>query len=553
MRHRFALATVALLASASPQTLVGSGDQALPIRDGRPVVATVGDDVIFLDEFLLQMEPPVDAARYQSGRASQADLELLERLVTVRLLAHEGAAMGLGDLPEIRKQVDVTSRQLLRDVLMERLVKDVTPDAALVESLYKERVQEWRTASVLFSDEAAATAARKTIDSGTPFEKMAAAAVAAKQAKTESDDAFHKQSDYLADIAAALKLLTPGGVSPVVRIGAGFVIVQLVDTRYPEDAAVRAEATKDALYAAQQAVLAKHEEDLRKRIVTVHQDVVDSLDFAAPSPGMAGLLKDTRVVAEIQGTTPLTVADLTDYLRMQFFHGGSDAAAEGKRLNEKKGAGLESTLSRRALNVEAVTLGLDKSAGYIDRINGFEESLVFDAFVQKVIVPENKMREEEVKAYYDAHLSEYSYPGMWRLRSLAFTTRAAAESATEKLRGGADFGWLSANADGQVAKGTDGVLAFDGRPVLSESMPEGVQKALKDARAGDVRLYESPGGPFYVFAVQELVGATPKPYADVREDIAGKMYAEKLKKAIESYAAKLRALTKVDIHLTKAD
>jgi hypothetical protein len=142
---------------------------------------------------------------------------------------------------------------------------------------------------------------------------------------------------------------------------------------------------------------------------------------------------------------------------------------------------------------------------------------------------------------------------MLRLRSLAFTKRATAESATEKLRAGADFSWVAANADDQVARDADGVLTFDGRPVLLDSMPEGVQKALAGAKTGDVRFHAGDDGRFYALVVQELVGAAPKPYADVRQEIAGKLYSEKLKAAIEGYAAKLRALTKVAIHLTKAD
>ena len=63
-----------------------------------------------------------------------------------------------------------------------------------------------------------------------------------------------------------------------------------------------------------------------------------------------------------------------------------------------------------------------------------------------------------------------------------------------KLREGTDYGWLVANAEGQVDKGTAGLLTLDGRPVTTDSMPEGVQKALTGAKAGEFRLYASPEG-----------------------------------------------------------
>ena len=58
---------------------------------------------------------------------------MLDRLVNIRLIVEEGATMGLDELPEIQKQVEVSARSVLREVLFERIVKDVQPDPAAVE------------------------------------------------------------------------------------------------------------------------------------------------------------------------------------------------------------------------------------------------------------------------------------------------------------------------------------------------------------------------------------------------------------------------------------
>jgi hypothetical protein len=237
---------------------------------------------------------------------------------------------------------------------------------------------------------------------------------------------------------------------------------------------------------------------------------------------------------------------------MQFFHGG-DPVAQGKRLNARKQAGLDATVGRRVLNAEALRLGIDKTDAYVDRVNGFQDSLVFDTFVQKVIVPDSRMREEEVKTYYAKHGKEYSNPGMMRIRALAFTTRAGAEAAAAKLRTGVDFAWLAVNADSQVDKSAQGLLVFDGRPVTTDSMPEGLRRALLGATAGNVRLYSSPEGHHYALAVQSVVVPSPKAYEEVRDEISKKLYAEKIKKNVEAYAARLRTLGKVEIYLQKVN
>ena len=79
------------------------------------------------------------------------------------------------------------------------------------------------------------------------------------------------------------------------------------------------------------------------------------------------------------------------------------------------------------------------------------------------------------------------------------------------------------------------------------------QAAVADAKAGDARLYGSPEGHFYALTVQEVVAPSPRPYDEVREQIARKPYGEKLKKNVDDYASKLRALTKVEIYLKKVD
>jgi hypothetical protein len=141
---------------------------------------------------------------------------------------------------------------------------------------------------------------------------------------------------------------------------------------------------------------------------------------------------------------------------------------------------------------------------------------------------------------------------MIRARSLAFTGRVPAEEALRKLSEGTDVGWLAANAGGQVTDGAAGVLAFDGRPVTTDSLPPGVQKMLASARAGDFRLYHGPDGRFYVLAIQQVIAPEAKPYEDVREEIAKKVYAEKLRQAVEEYARKLKAQGNVRTYLRGA-
>lgn len=550
MTFRGITATAILCLSIPTQAPLRAAPSGLPVRGGRPVVATVNGEAIFLDELEAELDRTADRTHLRKGLGRVADLELLDRLINVRLVAEEAARMGLSDLPEIRKQVEVQARAILREVLLERLVKDVKPDPAAVERHYKALVKEWKTESLLFEQEAAARQARAQIEKGRPFDEVAIRAIAEKHARVERDERYHRQREYLPEIASAIAPLEVGQVSPVVRIQAGFVLVKVVDIRYPEDAQARAEARRRALDERQQAVLQAHDEALRRKHVVINRAVLDSLDYEATGPRLDALLADTRVVAEIKGGAPVTVGDLTDYLRMQFFH-GSDQPGQRQRMNARKEAALHATLGRRLLNMEALRLGLDRTAAYRDRVAAFERALVFESFVQKVIARDQKLKEEEIERYHAGHASEWVYPEMVRLRSLAFTTRAAAEDALRKLQGGTDFAWLATNAPGQVERAERALTIADGQPIATNSMPEELRRSLANPRAGDIRLYAGPQGQFYVLAIQDVIEARPRPYEEVRETVAKKLYGEKVARSLDEYIRKLRAAAKIEIHLER--
>lgn len=120
------------------------------------------------------------------------------------------------------------------------------------------------------------------------------------------------------------------------------------------------------------------------------------------------------------------------------------------------------------------------------------------------------------------------------------------------LRDGADFGWLAANAAGRLSPETPGLLSLDGRPVTIDSMPGALQKALDGVASGDFRLYASPEGHFYLLGVQQVIESTARPYGEVRDAIARKLYAEKIQTDLETYAGRLRTQSAIETYLTRA-
>jgi len=524
-----------------------ASEQNLPMVKGEKIVATVNDEPITLEEFNQELVSLHAGVIEEKKVGKIEESELLRRLINLRLIVQEARRIGLDELPEVKNMVDVYSRVALRELLTERYLKDVMPDEKDVERLYKELTKEWKIKSVIFEKEDAAKKMEEEIKAGSDFDEVAKQVVADGTAKGGEEGKYLKGKDLLPQIAQTVSKVEVGSISPIIPVKTGFVILKLEDIRQSDNPEAKNQAKWEALVQKRQKALEEYNNALIKKYVKLNHTILDSLDFESKEPGFEKLLKDQRVIATISGERPVMVAELSDNIRQQFYH-GIGRAIEEKRVNEKKLPILDEILYKRVFRKEALRLGIDKTAMYKHRVKEYENSVVFGAFVQKAVVPDVKMEEEELKAYYRGHIGEYTYPELIKMSSLAFLKRGNAEGCIEKMRKGTDLQWLMSNAEGQVNKDAKNLLSFEGNVVTVKSLPEGVQKVVSGARSGDLRLYESPEGYFYVLVVQDMVPAKPQPFEEAKKKIAQIVFDDKVKKALEEWAEKLRAVSDVKVY-----
>ncbi len=548
MKHNFIKLLVGLVLFLFPATGILAAEQKLPLIKGKKVVAMVNDEPITLEEFNEELAPLNKGKTEKEKADKKGEAELLNRLINSRLMVQEGRRIGLDELPDAKNLVDVFSKVTLREMLVERHLKNVKADEQGVERLYRDLIKEWKINSIWIEKEEEAKKAEEELKAGRDFDELAKKLIEEGIAKGGEEKKYLKKKDLNLEILEALSKMEVGSISALIPLKSGFVILKVEDIRYPDNPEAKEKAKQDALALEKGKVLKKYINSLIKKYSVTHQKVLDSIDYEAKEPGFEALLKDKRVVAEIKGEKPITVGELSEFLRQQFYH-GVDKAIESKRINSKKVETLEEMIYKRVLRKEALRLGIDKTKEYKARVSNYERSVVFGAFVEKAIVPDVKISEEDIKNYYDRHVGEFTYPEMIKIKSLAFGKRGDAEDAIEKLRKGVDFQWLVTNAEGQLDQNTKDMLSFDGNSVATKSLPEPLQKAVSGVRPGDLRLYASPESHFYVLSIIDVVPSKPQPYGETREIIAKVVFNEKLGKAVEAWADKLRAVSDVKIYL----
>jgi hypothetical protein len=436
------------------------------------------------------------------------------------------------------------------EVLLEGYVKDIRADDDEVERLYKATVKEWKLKSATFKKAKDARQLESQLKAGGNFDELVKKAAEWGIAEADEKGVYIKNKDLTPAVARTVSQMEIGSISPILSIGKkGFIIFKIEGIRYPEaeDAAARRQARTRALNEKKMKAARAYYDELKKKNVKVNETLLDELDYESEASGFEKFSKDKRVLVEIRGEKPITVKKFTEAVKMEFYH-GVDLAIASKRINKKKADILERMLQKKVLQKEALKKRIDKTDEYAQRVQQYENSLIFEVFIKKVVTPDIKLSLQDLKTYYAENADEYTTPKMVRIKSLVFGKRRDAVAAINKLNKGTDFSWLGSNADGQVDPNTKGLLRFGGRLLSINSLNEKLKKTVSGSKAGNFKLYESSAGHFYVLYIYEVIPAKQRPFEEVKPEIAETAFKKSVIKNVETWADKLREYYPVKIY-----
>jgi hypothetical protein len=478
--------------------------------------------------------------------------ELLQRLINVQLVIQEAKTIGLDELPEVKEPVNIFSSVTLRNLLREDVAKDITASEEEIEKVYRENMREVKTNTAFFVREKDAKKAAQEIKSGKNFDQVIEKGKKAGTVKTTESGSYIKFKDLNPVIAKAIATMKVGSVGPVSKIVLGdgktyFAVFKLEDDRILESPQAKDQARQTVLQSKINKAMETLRASLYKKYVKVDKKLVDSLDYGSKGEGLEKLLEDQRVAVEIEGDQPITVAQLSEGMQEKFYHGMK--SQKGEKLMRVKYDVLENLIEKRLFIQEAKRRGLDKTATYKNMVEEYERGMLWGAFIQKVVVRDVKLRDEDLKSYYRAHAGDYQSVELVKIRSLAFAKEADAVAALEKLRKGADFNWIKANVEGRMDIDPDDLPVSEDQLVPLNKIDPDVQKVLSGVKAEDFRMYEGKKSRFYILYITEIVPPTQMPYEKVEQQIRNTVFFIKLNEAVNEWIRKLKESADIKVYL----
>ncbi|MBE0500787.1 MAG: peptidyl-prolyl cis-trans isomerase [Desulfuromonadales bacterium] len=514
-------------------------------------VAKVNDEPITLKKFSLELASMHTGMAEKETPGRQSFTTLLDRLITIKLIKQEALNIGFDRTPAVQSQIETFALTTMIKQLLAGQLEELKVDMTEVDELYQQMAIEARLLAYKVFAQADAETLLAGARSGGDFKQLADRLVAAQKAEGGEALEYARLNDLLPAVAQAAYGLKKGEVSEIFKEGNNFMLFRLEDKRVFEDPVIRQVAADKIFQQQANKKQLEYLNSLEKTYATYDLEAEEALDFAriakeSPeakgSEVLARLGKDQRPVVTMtngQETVVFTVADIAKKLESTLYH-GADKIIEPKILDKEKGTVIRNKVVAVTGRMAAQAQEIDKSEVYLEKLQAFEDQVLFDTFIAKAVVPGITVPEEDAKRYYYNHLEDFSSPLMLKMKSLVYAEEQQAREALSKLQSGSDFKWVSANVTGLADPDNRAILSFDDSLLSVTALPEDLHELVEEARQGDLFLYAGPENLYYVLLVETAYEPKAKLYADVRQEAGQIIYARKIDEALKEWVRKLK-------------
>ncbi len=171
-----------------------------------------------------------------------------------------------------------------------------------------------------------------------------------------------------------------------------------------------------------------------------------------------------------------------------------------------------------------------------------------NAQIRKILGPQIKITEDEMKKYFDEHKDSYATPEQVRASHILVKTKEEADAILKELQNGADFAKLAKEKSqdpGSKDKGGD--LGFFPRGQMDPAFEEAAFGLNKGELSGAVK---SQYGYHIIKTVDKKAATTPT-YEEKKEDVRKELFDQKLSEKSNEWLTKIKSEAKIENHLKK--
>ena len=499
-------------------------DRVLAVVDGDPI--TEGD-----------IEYSLTVSHRREDLSSAGDLKLseyVEKLVDDRLIIDEARRSGMDQLPEIKNAVEAfVLRESVVRLHDDEIVKKVSVTDDEINEFYRENFEQVTLGLIEVTSEEVAAEIINQLKQGEEFEKIART-YSIHISRENGGTVVYKRGSIPTYFTEAIVSLQPGEFSDTINVMNKYYIVKY----FGKEEAPRGEEF-DKIRGRIETTIRKQKEKERsdeyleylrqKANIKINEDLLAGIQLDEGTKETEKWAEDTRPLVEIDNTILTT----GDFVRI--------ARPSTRRTKEDI---LKIWIDRKLVDMEALSRNYAQEPGFKRMVYRYENQLLKDMFIKRVIVPRIDITEEIVKEYYENNKKSFAMPDLYNIQQITVKESDEAQVIMENLQDGADFSWWAKtkSIDSSASKGGNAGW------LQTSDLPEPVKEIIDTLQPGDLTPVLEINSYYMIVRLKDKTIGEVKEYDEVRNDAYKACFSEKLKTINNEYVTKLKAGSEIVVY-----
>jgi parvulin-like peptidyl-prolyl isomerase len=498
-------------------------EKILAVVDGEPI--TEGD-----------LKYSLNISHRKEDLSSAGELNLpqyVQKLVDDRLITDDARRSGMDQYPEVKEAVQA---YILRESVVrlydEEIAQKVSVTEKDVEDYYKKNYELFTLGLIEVQSEEEAGKILERFRKGENFEELARK-YSIHPSKKDGGRVVITRNSLSTYIYEAVSQLKPEEISDVIKIMNKYYIARLINRKEAPDEELDKMRGKIEGHIRKQKEKERSDEYLgylrEHANIKIDQKLLSSIKEDIAGVEMEKLLKDTRPLAEVNGTV-LTVGDFVTMITPSTRKSSEDV--------------LNNWIDRKVVDYEALRRHYENNADLKEMIYRYENKLLLRAFIKNIIVPGITISDNTLEEYYNEHQKSFINPARFRVQQITVKSMDEAQDVLDNLKNGADFSWLAKRKSTDPAGSNGGDIGW----VTKMDLPEPLRDVLDTLNVGDISPITKIDSLYRIIRLQGKTEEKVKEFNEVKNDVYRACFNEQLNSLLDKYVAQLKEGAKIKIY-----
>lgn len=496
------------------------------------ILATVDNDPIMEEDLRYALN--ISHRREDLSSAGSMNLsQFIQKMVDDRLIIHEAVNSGMDRYPEVQQAVKAfVQRESVVKLHDEEIVKKVSVTDKEIKDYYRKNYEQFTMGIIETESGEEAGELYVRLQKGESFGDLAGRY--SIHPSKENKGVIHIiKGSIPVDFQKIILDLKPGEISSVMKVADGYYIVKLFDSKEAADEEM--DKVKKSIEKVIRKLMEQERSDeylksLRNQAdIKIEKELLSAIKGEAYKDESKNRADDRRPLATVNGSV-FTVSDYASAVKSSRGISGDD--------------NVNLWIDRILIDREALSRNYEKVPDFRKKVSCYENQLLKETFIKRVIVSKIKITEDTMKDYYLKNQKSYLKPVRFKIQQITVKTEEEAGEIMNSVVNGADFSWVAKrkSVDPLASKGGDAGWVTKGE--LSEPL-----KNLVDTlTVGEISPAVKVDSYYSIIRLKEKSAEDVEEFEKVKNIIHRECFNEQLSGFLNKYINELKKDAKITFY-----